>query len=303
MYLNFNEDPFPSVNENVESYTASIETDYPQLNDSWTEATQLTDKSGNILSRSYSNLIFPTLPGYLQRIELSSFDDIYEADYYFLLMNYFYEDYYTSSDNFTRWTKIRSTIRQERTYKPTQTSCFFYERPFTLVTDINGDYKDYSPLQTTLVKVYVGNAIGMTVECPDPITVYKKDTSDGPRISEVTGMILCDREWLEVEFTPITPTIPQLVTSTIPCSTETSLGTNVSHTYITFKSYGEYLWANYDPVEIAEPEVLVYPIETPISQRRTPPGLTVREDFWNNNLSQVPLTNINSRLSINPYIL
>lgn len=306
MYLNFTENPFPEVSQSIpESYICSLEKRYAELNDTWVEATQTTDKEGNILSRAYSNLIFPSLPGRLQRIQLSAYDELYEADFYYQLMSYFYEDYYTSSAPFLKWSKIRTMIRQEKTYKHAQTSCFFYERPYTLVLGLEGTYKLYSELPTThSIHVYVGGSIGMTVECPDNITIYKKDSKTGSRLSGPfyrNQVILCDRLWLEVEFNPTPSTLP-LVTSLIPCTTTPSIGTTASHSFITFKSYGEFLFSNYAPSNADDVETLVYPIETPIQTRMRPPGITVREDFWNTTPSKVDLIDINTRMTSPPRI-
>ena len=261
----------PSINNTFDNLKIDSDKDitiatltkyYPEIDQSWDEASQQVATNGALISREYSFLSFPpSEKGKIAKVNLGEFDPDWGADYYYLVTSYFTETTYTSSYNtsveypFLEWEKKITEFRQEISYKPALLDTL------TLL----------GIFQEGQVRILnVGNNIVASIFSNMDIEVRQRESqfSQGEVEPETDlSSILLGKPFLEITF--LTP------------------GSSVIVNFV-----GEQVFRTYLPSNLSKEEVsttLVHPINYPLELRLKPPGLpNVVDNFWNTNYSNLP---------------
>ena len=319
--------------------TAVLHKYYPEIKNDWTLGTQAVTKEGRIYSRTFQDLEFFNSPVSFIEVPLGKYDPFYESDRYYALSNEFKEYTYTSSisqtneaEDFLRWQKFCSLIRQEIRYSPKKIQTVNW---FRVAPDENGNYPDFSK-----DKILYGEEVYFLVSSPQINTnlskytlIPKLDLNAPTTITIDSGVaikakikvndktkIICklksrDRQKeIEVKnLNNIVLTLP-LIEITILELTEyikpTILSNNnfINRSYnsatvqelkpdITFEFFGEEKLRTFIPsFDEDEPIITRHSVDTNLEERLKPPELpNVADNFWNTYVSTVYIEDFGSR--------
>lgn len=279
--------PLDNLNINLppETTIATLTQYYPQINQAWESATQLVDTEGTIVSRDFSVLSFPPSETKLIKVGLPEYDPDWEANFYYLLITYFTETFYSSNYQatvslpFNEWLKEITVLKHESYYKHKQVNQLVYTRPVTLEDVLDNGLMEYLPLEENFtLTLNVGNALGAIITSASNIEVRLKDTVNDEGTVVNPTFILLTKPYLTITFKDITPT---------------------SHTRVTTTLYGEYRYSVPVPkssMPTTEEFTLVHPYNTSYQDRLKPPGLSnLADNFWNTNYGSIPNTDFTNR--------
>lgn len=256
--------------------TATLTQYYSEINQAWEVATQLVDTKGVIVRRNYSVLSFPPAETKLIKIGLPEYDPDWEANFYYLLISYFTETFYSSNYQttaklpFNEWTKEVTVLKHENHYKHKQIGQLTYTRPIVSLPEVLPIEYAFIAENFTLT-LNVGKALGAVITSISPIEVRLKDTIEEEGILTDPAFILLTKPYIAITFKNITDT---------------------SHLTITTTFYGEYYYSFPVPkssLPTTEEFTLVHPYNTPYEDRLKPPGLpNLPDNFWNTNYGAIP---------------
>ncbi|MBD2201569.1 hypothetical protein H6G33_09440 [Calothrix sp. FACHB-1219] len=264
-----------------EILSASISKYYSEIDTTWDYGTQLTTLDRNPYSRTYNVLSFPNVDSTLDIIQLGTYLEEYEGTFYYQVSNYFLESIYSSfvvgnpNQDFLRWKKTTSRIRQEIVYAHKNIGNVEWSRP--LLSQPNVLPVIYSPLTNpyTLPIIDVGKALGAVVTCQYPIEIRLKNTVNEEGTLVDPTFILLTSRYLEIRLIDVTDT---------------------SHTSVRVDFFGEYKWRSFVPMNTESEENLIHPSNTLLSNRLKPPGLpNLLDNFWNSNTTFNIISDFNNR--------
>jgi hypothetical protein len=290
----------PSILPIPQQYTtATIEKEIPQLERSWTFATQTVADETKIFARTFSLPSFdPTEPYHLEKVQLPSYSEKYRGTEYYRVTSRFMEDKYTSAasllnpeEDFLVWRHNKITYRMEKVYSVEEYKRVTWIRDSISVpqepTESNPNPEDEVYYFTLTDPFYLadidgGKALCAEVICDDPVEVYVFTLPE--ELEPVTGKFELFKRFIRVKLLSPTAT---------------------SHQKVEVVFYGKLLWTQQIPLKNeTAPSSLYYPISTPYSQRLLPPGVNgLPTDFWNTSTTVFPtLDNPQDRTSIPKFI-
>lgn len=274
----------------------SIEKYFNLISTSWEMSTQLILPNGEPYARTFNQLEFT--PGeYVELTDLGEYDDRFESDKYYQVKGRFSETRYSSSGDFYQWLETQVNYEWSSVYTHKVISRLTWvqpqaKNPLTNQPIVDADNKPlYNAQGPLFFPVSAGKALGATVECSDPITVYLSET---PNLfgTPVNGLILLTEPYLNLSIYPNSQEIgypvgesPPLVPPVLPPNIP-GVPFNPPPVFyyrpvtFTVTFYGEYRYT--DIQELSEPEdleVRVHPPNTPTEHRYTPPGIEVDDNF------------------------
>ncbi len=277
--------PLDNIKLNLppETTTATLTQYYSQINQAWEVATQLVDTTGTIVSRDFSVLSFPPAETKLIKVGLPEYDPDWEANFYYLLISYFTETFYSSNYKstvnlpFNEWLKEVTVRKHESYYKHKQIGQLVYTRPLTSLPQVLP--VTYAPIvEDFTLTINVGNALGAIITSLSNIEVRVKDTIEEEGTLVDPAFILLTKPYITITFKDITLT---------------------SHSTVTTTFYGEYYYSFPVPkssVPTSDEFTLVHPYNTPYQERLMPPGLSnLPDNFWNTNYGAVPVLDFTNR--------
>jgi hypothetical protein len=296
--MELSNNPYENISFEVPELTsASIEQYISQLETNWEIGHQLATLDGIPYSRIYRQLSFPNNPYNFSVVDLGVASPEYESNIYYLVSQNFQEISYSSNqtkgdDSWLRWKKVVTNYRQEITYLHKSIGTLNWQQP----VDVNSiPIPIVSPYKLPLIKS--GKALGMSFNVSpqnQQVEVRLKSTVVDPGILQTFTLNSAFGIYA----------ISSLMLLTQPLIEITLLNvSNVTPVNITFTFYGEYKWRVMIPLneDESQEQTLIHPIDTAISSRLKPPGLSnMPDNFWNSNSSPVILTDYAQRLSSAP---
>lgn len=289
-------DLYSNINFEVPDLTsASIEQYIPELDTNWEIGQQLATLDNIPYSRIYKQLSLPNNPYSLSLVDLGAVSPEYESNIYYLVTQNFQEISYSSNktdgeDSWLRWKKVTTNYRQEITYLHKSLSTLHWQQPLdinSLPIPISNSY--------TIPLINAGKALGMSftiapadqqVEVKFKSSVTDVGTNQVFTLSSVFGVYANSSLFL-------------LTQPYIEFKLINSANTSPVNLAVTF--YGQYKWRTMVPLNDENEQTLIHPIDSPISTRLKPPGLSnLPDNFWNSNSSFIALSDYSQRQLINP---
>lgn len=276
--------------------TATLTQYYSKINQTWEVGTQLVDTEGIIVSRDFAVLSFPPTETKLIKVGLPEYDPDWESDFYYLLITYFTETFYSSNYQstidlpFNEWLKEVNVLKHEKYYKHKQIGQLVYNRPIISLPEVSPPVESsliqYAPIEENFTLTFnVGNALGAIITSISDIEVRLKDTLEEAGTLVNPAFILLTKPYISITFKNITPT---------------------SHLNITITFYGQYHYSVPVPkssMPTAEEFTLIHPYNTSYEDRLKPPGLpNLPDNFWNTNYGNIPNTDFTNRNSAPAWI-
>lgn len=277
----------PTINNPFDDYeftlqsevtTATLSQYYEELEQEWEIGTQEVSLDGTIVSREYSLLSFPNNPNSkLIKVPLGAFDQEWQADFYYVVSNYFTETSYSSDAlsteelPFLEWQKRTTDFRLDSLYR------------HRLISVLN--YFD-NDAGNRVATINVGKALGAVIN----YTVYQDD--NGQDINSLTIKL---KESLNDPGT--TPLIEQG-----PTADSITILLNKPLLELSFRDfipngfevefYGEYAYKSFAPSFLSTEDnavTLTHPITASYQERLKPPGLPgLPDNFWNTGYNNLP---------------